>query len=93
MSASATCPHPDLHYHLNHAHFADSNVHILEITATCRVCDAPMVFIGKLPVGSSLAAPAISADGLELQLPMVGQGEVADAQTSAFLRIDGSLRS
>ena len=74
MSGSAQCPHADLHFHLNNARFGDTNIHYLEIKASCVTCGADMVFRG-LPVGMSPEHPTASLDGKEIVLPFLGNGE------------------
>jgi hypothetical protein len=83
MSASAQCPHPDLHFHLNNQGFGDTNLHYLEITARCKVCDTPMVFVG-IPVGMMPDRPMSSVDGTEIRLPFLGQGETLVGKPIGF---------
>lgn len=71
---SSQCPHPDLHFTLNHVHLEDSNVHYLEITATCNICSSPMAFRG-MPLGLSPGHPTMALDGSEAILPFLGAGE------------------
>lgn len=74
MSASARCPHVDVHIHVNCAHVGDSNTKYLEITARCKTCDVPMVFpCGN--AGSSPMFPAVNVDGSEIRVPMRAEGE------------------
>ena len=71
---SGQCPHPDVHINLNHQMMGDSNVHYLEITAHCNVCNAQMAFRG-LPFGVSPNHPTMAIDGSEVILPFTGVGE------------------
>lgn len=74
MSGSTQCPHSDLHFHLNNSGFGDTNLHYLEIKASCKVCDKPMVFrcnaFGVLP-----DQPTVSIDRTEIVLPFMAEGE------------------
>lgn len=89
MGASQQCPHPDLHFHLHHVHLADSNVHYLEIKATCNICSAPMLFRG-MPLGMTPAHPTMALDGSEARLPMIGEGEEPIGKLFGFV---GEVRS
>lgn len=75
-----------MNYHLNHVHMGDTNVHVLEISARCGVCEAAMTFLGDLPMGGSLQRPTLDLDRGTISLPMVGTGEAPDAVTEALLR-------
>lgn len=82
MSASARCPHADLHYHLNNARFGDTNLHYLELTAKCNTCGADMVFRG--PVGMSPHHPARSLDGKTIALPFLAEDEELEGRPIGF---------
>lgn len=69
------CPHPEVHFNLNSSRFGNTNIRYLEITAACKICDAPMRFRG-LPFGMTPHHPTMAADGLEVILPhMFGDEE------------------
>jgi hypothetical protein len=72
--ASAQCPHSDLHFHLNNACFGNTNLHYLELTATCKICEMPMVFRGAR-MGMGADEPRTSVDGTEIRIPFIGAGE------------------
>jgi len=72
--ASLHCPHSDLHFHLNNVGASDTNLHYLEITAKCSICDIDMVFRGGL-MGISPNHPTCSVDGKEMRIPFLGEGE------------------
>lgn len=72
--ASSQCPHSDLDIRLNHVNFEDSNVHYLEVQATCKICGKPMAFRG-MPIGVSPARPTMDPGGLEVRLPFLAEGE------------------
>lgn len=74
MSGSTQCPHTDLHFNLHHVSLGDSNIHYLEIKATCKICDKPMVFRG-LPLGMTPNHPTGELGGYEARLPFIGEGE------------------
>lgn len=74
MSASAQCPHPDVHFNLNHHRSGDSNTHYVELTCKCSLCDIDMIFPCPA-VGMSPAHPSASVDNKELRIPMRGEGE------------------
>lgn len=82
--ASSQCPHSDLHFHLNNAHFGNTNLHYLEIKARCNICGVDMVFQG-VPVGMVPDRPAASADGKELRLPFLAEGEELVGKPVGFL--------
>lgn len=81
--ASTRCPHSDLHFHLNNAGFGNTNVHYLEITARCKICDKRMVFRG-VPVGMTPDHPAASLDGTEIRLPFLAEGEEYDGKAMGY---------
>lgn len=83
MSASSQCPHSDVHIHVNHHRFGDTNLQYLEITAKCRICETDMVFRGA-PLGSSPDHPAMSPDGREMRLPMLGDDEDLIGKPAGF---------
>ena len=70
---SSQCPHSDLHFNLNNAAFGNTNLHYLEITAKCTICNTDMVFRG--PTGMSADLPACSLDGKEIRLPFLAENE------------------
>lgn len=74
MSGSTQCPHSDLHFHLHNQGFHDTNVHYLEVKATCKICNKPMIFRG-CPLGLTPAHPTMSLDGTEIRLPFLGEDE------------------
>jgi hypothetical protein len=86
VTASSKCHHPDLHFHLNHVCMADTNVHYLEVTAKCNVCDAPMLFRG-CPLGLTPAHPTASLGGDEIRLPMIAEGEEPTGKHNRFRRL------
>jgi hypothetical protein len=71
---SSQCPHSDLHFHLNNAGFGNTNIHYLEINATCKICDRKMVFRG-VPVGIGPDRPMGSLDGTEIRIPFLAEDE------------------
>lgn len=73
LGATSQCPHSDLHFHLNNACFGNTNLHYLEIRASCSICGVDMVFRG--PVGMGPDQPACSLDGKEIRLPFLGESE------------------
>lgn len=83
IGGSSQCPHSDLHFHLNNASFGNTNIHYLEITAKCKICDADMVFRG-LPGGMSPDRPTSSIDGKELILPFLGEGEELTGKPAGY---------
>lgn len=87
MSATTQCPHSDLHFHLNNACIGDTNIHYLEITARCNICQADMEFRG-MPWGSSPHQPTMSPDGKEARIPFTGAGEeVTGKPIAAIIRM------
>lgn len=82
----ADCNHDDLHFHLGHHHFGDTNVHQLDISAKCNKCGIRMRFIG-FPPGVSFTHPTADLDGLEARIPMVPENEVPDTEiTASFVK-------
>lgn len=79
---SAQCPHSDLHFNLNNAAFGNTNLHYLEISAKCTICNIEMVFRG--PTGMSPEFPACSLDGKEIRLPFLGDGETLIGKPIGF---------
>ena len=74
MTGTKQCHHPELHIDLNHVCLVDSNTHYLEIKARCKVCGVRMQFQGA-PLGLSPSQPTMALDGLEITIPMRGEGE------------------
>lgn len=74
MAASSQCPHSDLHIEVNNASFGDTNLHYLEIRATCRICSKRIAFRGA-PNGMSPEFPTMAPDGSEVRLPFLADGE------------------
>lgn len=84
MSASAQCPHSDVHCHFNLATFEDTNIRYLEVTGRCNVCQAPMRFRGA-PLGVTPAHPTMALDGSEVRLPMMFGDEEYDGKAAGFV--------
>lgn len=83
--ASTQCPHSDLHFHLNNAGFGNTNLHYLEITARCKICDQPARFRG--PVGMSPNQAMTSLSGDEIRIPfLVGDEELTGKPMSYGVR-------
>lgn len=80
MNATSKCPHTDVHFSLHHQGFSDTNVNYLEITATCNICNKPMVFRGPMPLGVTPEGPTISLDRHEIRLPFLGEGEALEGK-------------
>jgi hypothetical protein len=83
MNASAQCPHIDLQFDLVHNAMEDSNLHYLEVKATCKTCKKPMCFRGA-PLGVSPNHPTMSIGGDEMRLPFLGEGESLVGQAIGF---------
>lgn len=83
MSGSTQCPHSDLHYSLHHVGLADTNLHYLEITGHCKICEKKLMFRGA-PMGMSLEQPCISPDGQEIRLPFLCEGEEIQGNQIGF---------
>ena len=83
MNASSQCPHNDLHINIQHIGFDDSNIQYIEIKATCRICDKPMVFQG-LPLGLTPAHPTGELGGYEVRLPILAEGEELTGKILSF---------
>jgi len=84
MTASAQCPHSDVHCNFNLVSFDDTNVRYLEVVGHCNVCQQPMIFRG-LPLGLSPDRPTASAGGEEVRLPMMFGEEEYDGRGIGFL--------
>lgn len=82
MSASTQCPHNDLHFELNNQCFGDTNLHYLEISARCKICDKQMLFRG--PGGLSPAHPTVSLFGDQVNLPFLGEGEEVTGKPTGY---------
>lgn len=78
------CHHPDLHFHLNHCHFGNTNLHYVEVTATCNGCGAHMLFRG-VPAGLLPGQPAASLDGRTASLPMLAEGEALTGNPAGYV--------
>lgn len=83
MSASTQCPHTDLDIQINLINFEDSNVHYMEVKASCKICGKPMVFQG-LPLGVSPHQPTGELGGYEARLPFLGEGEEPTGKLIGF---------
>ncbi|MES1993174.1 MAG: hypothetical protein V4457_06110 [Pseudomonadota bacterium] len=68
------CGHSDVHWHIHHQAFSDSNMHYLEISGRCKICETLMIFRG-VPIGMTPAHPTRSVGGDEIRLPFLGAGE------------------
>lgn len=84
MTATSQCHHPDLHFNLNVVHLTDTNVHYLEIKATCKICETPMIFRG-VPLGLSPHHPTGEFGGYEIRLPFIGEGEEPSGNLTGFV--------
>jgi hypothetical protein len=78
------CPHARLDVKLNIAHFGDTNIKYLEITATCEVCDRPMTFRGVPDMGQSPDKPMVNIDATEIRLPIIAEGEAVVGKPAGF---------
>lgn len=78
------CPHARLDVKLNIAHFGDTNVKYLEITATCEVCGTPMIFRGIPDMGQGPDKPMVNIDATEARFPIIGQGEDLVGKPAGF---------
>lgn len=74
MNATTQCPHVDLDITINNASFGNTNLHYLEITASCQTCGKPMVFRSDR-AGMQPNCPTRSLDGREVIIPFLGDGE------------------
>jgi len=70
MSASAQCPHSQVHWHLHHQAFEEATIRYLEVTGVCELCGETATFRG-MPVGMSPHQPTMAADGGEARLPFM----------------------
>ena len=82
--ASSRCPHSDVHFHINNAGFGNTNIHYLEITGHCNICDKPLVFRGA-PLGMTPMHPTMALDGSEIRLPFLVEGEEYDGNAMGFV--------
>lgn len=82
MSGSAQCPHPAVHYHLNLASFGDTNIRYVEIKGSCKICEAPMVFQGR--VGCSPREPMVALGGFEISIPVMFGEEQYDGKAVGY---------
>jgi len=71
--ASSQCPHTEIDLDLNNAGFGDTNLHYLEITGRCKLCDKALRFRGRMGMGPN--EPGISIDGSEIRIPFLVEGE------------------
>lgn len=74
MPGSTQCPHSDVHFNLKNVGFADTNIHYLEITGRCALCDKKLTFRG-CPLGVSPAHPTMTLGGEEIRIPFLCEGE------------------
>lgn len=72
----AACVHGDVHIELNHQMMGETNVHCLEIQATCNGCGQRMIFRG-MPFGEATDRPTMSMDGVSIMLPFLPEGQTA----------------
>jgi hypothetical protein len=82
MSGSVRCPHTQVHYELNLASFGNTNIRYVEIKGACKLCDAPMVFQGR--VGVSPLEPTVSLGGFEASLPVMFGDEEYDGRATGY---------
>lgn len=79
MSASATCPHSDLHFEHRVNLMVDSNVHSLDLRVRCNICGARMHLSRGLPMGATSHGPTRSIDDtgdtLGILIPFIAEGE------------------
>jgi len=83
MAGDEACPHEDLDITVNNQGFSDTNVHYLEIRATCKICQQAMRFRG-MPYGVSPHHPTMSIDGVEVRLPFLPDGEQLSGKVIGF---------
>lgn len=82
MSGSARCPHNDVHYNLNLASFGNTNLRYVEMTGHCRICGATMRFRGPVGMGPDFAG--VAADGSEVRIPLLFEGEELEGRPVGF---------
>lgn len=78
------CPHSDLDISFKNQAFEESNLHYLEISAKCSICEKPIVFRG-LPLGATPAHPTGSWGGEEARLPFLAEGEELTGKTYSIV--------
>jgi len=83
MSGSTQCPHSEVHFNLKVVNLADSNIHYLEITGRCKVCDKALAFRG-CPFGVTPAHPTMAIDGSEITIPFLCEDEEPSGKLLGF---------
>lgn len=68
-SEGSACHHPALDVDMKASHFADTNIHFLQVAVACKVCGRRMKFISD-PVG-----PTTEPDACGISFPFVGEHE------------------
>lgn len=88
--ASARCPHPHLHFHLNDASFGNTNLRYLEIRARCEACGQAVKFRG--PIGMGPQQAMVSLDGEEVRVPfLIGDETLTGNPASYHMKAGGKL--
>lgn len=72
----------NMHYHLNLAHFGDTNMKYLEVTGNCSICGRKAQFRG--PIGLNPNHATVAFDGSQAVLPYTFEDETYDGKAVGY---------
>jgi hypothetical protein len=82
MTATAQCPHSDLHITLNHRCREDTNLHYFDISAFCKICGRIMDFREE-----PFSVPPDGIPTVALAVPFIAAGERLRGDPAAHNRV------